>query len=74
MGDFNVDLLKIDTHSETCDFYELMSTFGFKPLIMQPSRVTSTTATVIDNIFVNDIETKSILQLILPTISHNLHF
>jgi hypothetical protein len=60
MGDFNADLLKIDTHSDTCDFYELMSSFGFKPLIMQPTRVTSTTATVIDNIFVNDIEARSI--------------
>ena len=59
MGDFNADLLKIDTHSDTCDFYELMSSFGFKPLIMQPTRVTSTSATVIDNIFVNDIEARS---------------
>ena len=60
MGDFNADLLKLDTHNDTCDFYELMSSFGYKPLIMQPTRVTSKTATVIDNIFVNDIEARSI--------------
>ena len=60
MGDLNADLLKIDTHSDTCEFYELMSSFGFKPLIMQPTRVTSRSATIIDNIFVNDIEARSI--------------
>ena len=69
MGDLNADLLKIDTHSDTCEFFELMSSFGFKPLIMQPTRVTSTTATVIDNIFINDIEARSIGGNITTTIS-----
>ena len=59
LGDFNADLLKIGDHSETCDFYDILSSFGYKPLIMQPTRVTSKTATLIDNIFVNDIETRS---------------
>ena len=59
LGDYNVDLLQVGTHSDTCDFYDLLSANGFKPLIMQPTRVTSKTATLIDNIFVNDIETRS---------------
>ena len=59
LGDFNADLLKVGEHSETCDFYDILSSFGYKPLIMQPTRVTSETATLIDNIFINDIESRS---------------
>ena len=36
-----------------------MSANGFRPLIFQPTRVSATSATLIDNIFINDIETYS---------------
>ncbi len=51
MGDFNIDLLK----SESCDFAnkftEQLFTSSFYPLITKPTRITSHTATLIDNIF-----------------------
>ena len=59
LGDFNVDLLKFDTHSETRDYYDLLSANGFRPLILQPTRLSSKSASLIDNIFINDIETYS---------------
>ena len=59
LGDFNIDLLKFDSHSGTRDYYDLLSANGFRPLIYQPSRVSSKSATLIDNIFINDIETYS---------------
>ena len=59
MGDFNVDLLKIDQHDESNFFYNIMTANGFRPLILQPSRVTKSSATLIDNIFINDMATKS---------------
>ena len=56
MGDFNIDLLK----SESCDFagkfFEQLITSSFMPLILKPTRITQHTATLIDNIFTNDIE------------------
>ena len=56
MGDFNIDLLK----SESCDFSnrfsEQFSTSSFFPLITRPTRITEHTATLIDNIFTNDLE------------------
>ena len=56
MGDFNIDLLK----SESCDFagkfFEQLITSSFMPLIPKPTRITQHTATLIDNIFTNDIE------------------
>ena len=63
MGDLNVDLLQVGSNSEICEYYELFASNGFKPLIMQPTRVITrsngTSATLIDNVFVNDIETRS---------------
>ena len=55
LGDFNIDLLKTDTHDPTCEFYDIISANGLRPLTLQPSRVQSTnrgtSATLIDNIF-----------------------
>ena len=59
MGDFNIDLLKYDSVNSSSDFYDLLSSYGYRPLIMQPTRVTSHSATLIDNIFINDLETQS---------------
>jgi ASC-1-like (ASCH) protein len=57
MGDFNIDLLK----SESCDysirFLEQLYTSSYIPLVLRPTRITQHTATLIDNIFTNDIET-----------------
>ena len=50
MGDFKIDLLK----SESCDFsnkfIEQLFT-SFYPLVTKPTRITSHSATPIDNIF-----------------------
>ena len=59
LGDFNIDLLKFDTHDGTRDYYDLLSANCFKPSILQPTRLSSKSASLIDNIFYNDIETSS---------------
>ena len=53
MGDFNLDLLKFETHKETDDFLNTMLTTNFLPQILQPTRITDHSATLIDNIFLN---------------------
>lgn len=55
LGDFNVNLLNYSTHNDTSEFYDTISSYGYRPLILQPTRVTTSTATLIDNIFINDI-------------------
>ena len=55
MGDFNIDLLQTDNDDSSGLFFDTLSSFGFRPLILQPSRVTNHSATLIDNIFTNDI-------------------
>ena len=37
-------------------FYDQVSSHAFRPLILQPSRVSSNYATLIDNIFTNNVE------------------
>ena len=52
-GDFNIDLLKYETKSKYRDFYNLMTSNGYLPLITQPTRIRDSTQTLIDNIFTN---------------------
>jgi potassium voltage-gated channel Eag-related subfamily H protein 8 len=53
MGDFNIDLLKINSHNPTKEFLDNMTTYGFVPLISKPTRITDHSATLIDNIISN---------------------
>ena len=53
MGDFNINLLNAESHVSTAEFLEIMYSFSFLPLITKPTRVTSHSATLIDNIFSN---------------------
>ena len=56
LGDFNSNLLEADDHNDTSEFYEILSMNTFRPLILQPTRVTSKSAILIDNICVNNLE------------------
>ena len=53
MGDFNLDLFNHDTHSSTGEFLNTFLSSIFVPLINRPTRVTSNTCTLIENIFCN---------------------
>ena len=55
MGDFNIDLLKIDSHSDSQNFINSLGSCFFQPQIFQPTRITDHSATLIDNIFFNSI-------------------
>ena len=71
-GNFNFDLLKTETDTSTQNFYDLMCSYGTLPLIIQPTRVTPNTATIIDNIFTNNITDDIICGNILLTFSEHL--
>ena len=55
MGDFNINLINYGSHMETQDYIDAMFQHSFIPLINKPTRITTTTATVIDNIYSNDV-------------------
>ena len=55
-GDFNIDLLSKLNHASTNDFIDCMIAHHLLPMILQPTRITPTTATLIDNYtFTNSI-------------------
>ena len=56
LGDFNLDLLQFETHSGTNDFLNILVSSYFQPQILQPTRITDHSATLIDNIFFNSLE------------------
>ena len=54
MGDFNIDLLKIDSNEDASSFFNNVTSHFLTPFILQPTRLKS--KTLIDNIFLNTIE------------------
>ena len=70
-GDFNTDLLKLESNSSYQKFYNLITTYGFLPQIINPTRVTDTSATVIDNIYTNCFEYNQSSGNILISISEH---
>ena len=53
--DYNINILNYASHAQTAQFVDMTSSNGFLPLITSLSRVTATSATLIDNIFTNNI-------------------
>lgn len=54
MGDFNIDLIKYQQHVYSTEFLDNMLSHFLLPLINRPTRITSHTASLIDNIFTNN--------------------
>lgn len=70
LGDFNINLLNSDTHILTSEFLEVLYSYSFTPLITKPTRVTSQSATLIDNIFCNhQLEISGLSGICLTDIS-----
>ena len=55
LGDMNYNILNINHHQPTQDYYSLLTAFMYKQIITKPTRITDTTATVIDHIWHNDV-------------------
>ena len=52
VGDYNIDLLKINENSHIKDYFDTIISNSFIPKITMPTRVTETSATLIDNCFI----------------------
>ena len=56
MGDLNIDLLKYETCGYTQTLLQTMQSFSMFPVVDKPTRVYGNSATLIDNIFINNPE------------------
>ena len=68
-GDFNFDLLKISTHTETENFYSQMTSNFLFPMIIIPTKINSKNDTLIDNIYSNQINSDTVTGNITVNIS-----
>ena len=71
-GDYNIDLLNPNKHKKTDEFIDTMLTMSLLPTITKPSRVTSYSATLIDNIYTNCMDSSVVSGLLLNDISDHL--
>ena len=53
LGDFNIDLMKIDEDEKTSTYFDTLTSNLFVPHITNPTRITPHSKTLIDNIFSN---------------------
>ena len=71
-GDFNIDLLKINNHNYYNAFYENITAQGFFPKITRPTRLSTESSSLIDNILTNNLGKRHISGIITTPISDHL--
>ncbi len=71
-ADWNIDFLKASSNSVTDQFLNNMLSFGLLPTITVPTRITETTATLLDNFFTNFSLDKILTRAIYDDISDHL--
>ena len=72
MGDFNLDLLKCDSHPPTEEFLNNLGSYFRNPHILQSTRITHHSATLIDTIFFNSIAHHTISGNLIYDLSDHL--
>ena len=72
LGDFNINFLNYNDHQPTNDFLDSLASNSFISYILHPTRITSHSKTLIDNIFSNFISSEIISGNITATISDHL--
>lgn len=70
--DFNIDLLNPNKHKITDEFINTMHSMSLIPIITRTSKITSYCATLIDNIFSNNIQNNTVNGLLIIDISDHL--
>ena len=53
-GNFNINLLQLENNTDIENYFDTITDLNFTPLITSPTRITSNTKTLIDNILYND--------------------
>ena len=69
MGDFNLDILQYNQCNMIQNDLDTFFSMGFSPTINKPTRVSSTSATIIDNIFTNSMDHNSVSGILLSDLS-----
>lgn len=68
-GDFNIDLIKYGLIEHCSEFFNTILSNGFFPCISLPTRISSTSSTLIDNFLCNDLSLISPCTVLIDDIS-----
>ena len=71
-GYFNIEILKNSTHNIARIFLDYMYSFELYQLITKLSKITDATATLIDNIYTNELQFQVNSGLLITDISDHL--
>jgi len=71
-GDFNLDLIKHDTHKPTGEFLNNMLSHTLYPTITHPTRISEKSSTLLGNIFVNNVHYEMRSAILYTDISDDL--
>ena len=72
LGDFNIDLLKYESHTSTNEFLDSLSSNMILPYILHPNRITVHSKSLIDNIFSDHISKEATCGNLTSAISDHL--
>lgn len=72
IGDFNVNLMNCESHTATSDFLNMALEHFLYPIITKPTRFSKTSSTLIDNIFVNNLNEDYNAGLFISDMSDHL--
>ena len=79
-GDFNIDVLKCNSHKNIMEYIDLLYSYGLLQIITKPTRIASLSATLIDHVLTNVSSTVYETQLLTHKISdhfaifHHINF
>jgi len=71
MGDMNVDLLKFWSHPKTDEHLKSIFSHGFLPVITKPTRLTPSSANLIDYIYTNNIPNPTEADVIVTDVTYH---
>ena len=71
-GDFNMDLLKYESTTDYQDLINIMANHGLVQIISRPTRITDTSATLLDHVYTNNLENTLSSNIITIDLSDHL--
>ena len=71
-GDFILNLLNYESYPPTEDFINTLNSYFLEPHIIKPTRITTYSATLIDNIFFNSIDYQTLCGNLLYDLTDHL--
>ena len=72
VGDFNQDLIKYDSDSNSQNLVDYAASNGFVQLVARPTRVTESTASLIDQVYTNNLDSTLSCNILTVDLSDHL--